>query len=86
MAMDEVQSKAQQVRQVLLPGLQTLAKECQINGEVNLICARNGAIELTVHTRTGSDMHPLFSSAEIMDGSYKTHFRPRVEKLLKAIR
>ena len=86
MAMDEVQAKAQQIRRVLLPGLQTLAKEERIEGEVNLMCTRMGTIELTIITNKGSAMHPLLSSAEIMDDSYKTHFRPRVEKLLKDAR
>lgn len=82
MAMDATQAKAQQVRLLLLPGLRGLAAQFGIGGEANLMCTRFGTIELTVTSRQGSKMMPLFTSAEIMDGSYKVHFRERVEKLL----
>lgn len=82
MAMDETQTKAQNIRKLLLPGLKGLADKFGIEGEANLMCTRFGTMELTLTSRKGSTMLPLFTAAEIMDDSYKTHFLPRVEKLL----
>lgn len=84
MAMDATQTKAQQVRLLLLPGLRSLAEERGIGDELNLMCTRFGTLELTITSARGSKMLPLFTSDEIMDDSYKAHFRPRVEKLLSA--
>jgi hypothetical protein len=84
MAMDEQQAKAQQIRKLLLPGLRGIADSLGIGDEVNLICTREGTISLTTQSARHSNMWPLFTAQEIKDDSYKTHFRERVEKLLKA--
>jgi hypothetical protein len=84
MAMDEQQAKAQEVRKLLLPGLRGIADTLGIGDEVNLMCTREGTISLTVTSARHNNMFPLFTAQEIKDDSYKTHFRERVEKLLKA--
>ena len=82
MAMDAIQTKAVQVRTLLLPELRGLAEEFGIGDELNLVCTRFGTLELTITSARKNKMLPLFTTDEIMDDSYKTHFRPRVEKLL----
>ena len=86
MAMDATQSKAQNIRRVLLPHLDRLAKEAGIHDEVNLICSRMGTLDLTVTGRLRTEMFPLFTAAEIADDSYKTHWLPRVTKLLADVK
>lgn len=84
--MDEARAKSPGIRRMLLPGLQGLAKDHGIRDEVNLVCTRNGSIELTIQRRSGGQMWPLFSPTEIADDSYKTLFLPRVTKLLQDMR
>jgi hypothetical protein len=84
MAMDEQQAKAVRARSHLLSDLQGIAEEFGIGDELNLLCTREGTISLTVTSARHNNMFPLFTAQEIKDDTYKTHFRERVEKLLKA--